>query len=172
MRRLTPEEWAREIEIKKRSEFNGSIKAQYGDLFSLPDKTLKNPQEEDDTGDLHFDEVSTSIHEADIVHDQGRLQHSSSAADLLMNAEVLLPQGEEKRLAKLIKSSVNSDRKLIGNYNELSVINTMFYDVQFPDGSIKPYSENLIVKNILMQADGNGLRHRLLEGILDHSKDK
>ena len=52
MRRLAPEEWAREIEIKKRSEFNNAIKAQYGDLFSLPDKTLKNPQDEDDTDDL------------------------------------------------------------------------------------------------------------------------
>ena len=44
MRRLTPEEWAREIEIKKRSEFNGSIKAQYGDSLSLPDNTLGNPR--------------------------------------------------------------------------------------------------------------------------------
>ena len=40
MRRLTPEEWAREIEIKKRSELNDAIKARYGDSFSLPDKTL------------------------------------------------------------------------------------------------------------------------------------
>ena len=31
MRRLTPEEWARKIEIKKRLEFNDAIKAQYGD---------------------------------------------------------------------------------------------------------------------------------------------
>ena len=45
MRRLTPEEWAREIEIKKRSEFNDEIKARYGDSFSLPEKTLKNPQD-------------------------------------------------------------------------------------------------------------------------------
>ena len=48
----------------------------------------------------------------------------------------------------------------------------MLYDVQFPDGSIKPYSANIIAENILMQADGDGLHHQLLEGILDHSKDK
>ena len=89
-----------------------------------------------------------------------------------MNAEVLLHQGEEKRLAKLIKRSVDSDGKAIRNYNELPVIKTMLYDVQFPDGSIKPYSENLISENILMQADGDGIHHQLLEGILDHSKDK
>ena len=94
------------------------------------------------------------------------------AADLLMNAEVILPQGEEKRLAKVIKSSVDSDGKVIGNYNELPLLNTVLYDVQFPDGSIKPYSANLIAENILMQVDGDGLHHQLLEGILDHSKDK
>ena len=88
-----------------------------------------------------------------------------------MNAEVLLPQGEEKRLAKLIKRSVNSDGKVIGNYNDLPVLNTMLYGVQFPYGSIKPYSANLIAENILMQADSDGLHHQLLEGILDHSKD-
>ena len=71
MRRLTPEEWAREIEIKKRSEFNDAIKARYGDSFSLPDKTLGNPQDKDDTGDLPFDEVSPSIPEADIIEGGG-----------------------------------------------------------------------------------------------------
>ena len=48
----------------------------------------------------------------------------------------------------------------------------MSYYVQFTDGSIKPYSENLIAVNILMQADGDGLHYQLLEVILDHSKDK
>ena len=137
-------------------------------MLSLPDKTLKNPQDKDDTGDLPFDELSPSIPKADIIDDQGRQLHPSSAADLLMNAEVLPPQGEDNRLAKVIKRSVNSDGKVIGNYNELPVLNTMLYDVQFPDGSIKPYSANLIAKNILMQADSDGIHHKLLEGILDH----
>ena len=141
-------------------------------MLSLPDKILKNPQDEDDTDDLPFDEVSPSIPEADIIDDQGRPLHPSSAVDLPMNAEVLLPQGEEKRLAKVIKRSVDSDGKVIGNYNELPVLNTMLYDVQFPDGSIKPYSANLIAKNILMQVDSDGIHCQLLEGRLDHSKDK
>ena len=89
-----------------------------------------------------------------------------------MNAEVLLPQGEEKRLEKVIKRSVDSDGKVIRNYNELPVLKTMLHDVQLPDVSIKPYSANLIAENILMQADGDGIHHQLLEGILDHSKEK
>ena len=72
----------------------------------------------------------------------------------------------------MIKRIVDSDGKIIGNYNEIPVLKTMLYDVQFPDSSIKPYSENLISENILMQADGDGLHHQLLERILYHSKDK
>ena len=89
-----------------------------------------------------------------------------------MNAEVLLPQGGEKWLSKVIKRSVDSDGKVIGKYNELSVLKTILYDMQFPDGSISPYSANLIAENIIMQADGDGLHHQILEGILNHSKDK
>ena len=129
MKRLTPEEWAKEIEIKKRSEFNDAVKAQYGDWFSLPDKTLENPQDKDDTGELTFDEVSPITPEADIIDEQGRPMHPSSSAYLIMNAEVLLPQLEEKRLAKLIKRSVDSDGKVIGKSNELPVLNTTLYDV-------------------------------------------
>ena len=94
MQRLTPEEWAWEIEIKKRSKFNDAIKSRYGDPFSLPDKTLKNPQDKDDTDGLPFDEVSPRIPEAGIINDQGRPIHPLSSADLMMNAEVLLPQGD------------------------------------------------------------------------------
>ena len=90
----------------------------------------------------------------------------------MMNAEVLLPQWEGKRLAKMIKRSVDSDGKVIRNYNELRVLNTMLYDVKLPDVFIKQYSANLIAENILMQSDGDRLHHHLLEGILDHSKDK
>ena len=89
-----------------------------------------------------------------------------------MNAEVLLPQAEEKRLAKVIKRRVDSDGKVISKYNEIPVLNIMLYDVQFPDGSIKPFSEKLITENILIHADSAGLHHQLLEGILDNSKDK
>ena len=52
------------------------------------------------------------------------------------------------------------------------MLNTILYDVQFLDGAIKPYSANLIAENILTQVDSDGYHNQLLEGILDHSKDK
>ena len=52
------------------------------------------------------------------------------------------------------------------------MINTILFDVQFPDGAIKPYISNLIAENILTQVDAYGYHNQLLEGILDYSKDK
>ena len=55
-----------------------------------------------------------------------------------MNAEVLLPQGEDVRLAKVIRRNIDSDSKFIGDYNNITMLNTILYDVQLRDGTIKP----------------------------------
>ena len=52
------------------------------------------------------------------------------------------------------------------------MLHTIVYDVQFLDGTIKPYSGNTITENILTQVDADGYHNQLLEGILYHSKDK
>ena len=72
----------------------------------------------------------------------------------------------------MIQSSVDANGKVGGNYNDIPILNTVLYDVQFPDGAIKPYSENLIADNILMQVDDDGYHCQLLDGIQYHSKDK
>ena len=50
-------------------------------------------QEADDTCNLTFDEVAPNIPEADTIDKQIKLLHPTSATDILINAEVLLPQG-------------------------------------------------------------------------------
>ena len=170
MRKLTPDELVRPSEVKKSSDFDAAIKARYGDSFTLPTKR-GDTIDDDGTFDLPFDEVAPQIPEADITDADGNSLTELSAADILINAEVLLPQGEEMRLAKVIKRSLNPDGKVTGNYNDIPVLNTMLYDVQFPDGSIKPYSANLIAENILSQVDQDGYHNQMLEGILDHAKD-
>ena len=85
---------------------------------------------------------------------------------------MLLTQGEDMRLDKFTIRNVDSNGKVIGDYNKIPMINTILYDVQFPDGAIKPYSENLITENILTQVDDDGYHNHLLKGILNHSRDK
>ena len=121
---------------------------------------------------MPFDEIAPEVPEADIVDAQGKPLHPSSAADMVVNAEVVIPQGGGVRLVKVIRRSGDSDGKVLGDYNNIPMLNTILYGFQFPDGAIDPYSENLIVENILTQLDVDGYHNQLLEGILDHSKDK
>ena len=75
------------------------------------------------------------------------------------------------RFATVIRRSLDSDGKVTGNYNNIPILNTILYDVMFLDGTIKPYSANIIAENILNQVDEGGYHCELLEGILEHSKD-
>ena len=109
-------------------------------MFTLPNKTRvkASSQEVDDEFDLTFDEIALDIPEADIVHARGKPLHPSSAGNMLINSEVLLPQEEDVRLAKVIRSNVDSNSQVLGNYNKIPILNTILYDIQFPDGTIKP----------------------------------
>ena len=89
-----------------------------------------------------------------------------------MNYEVILHQGEDVRRTKVIRRNVEPDSEVIGDYKNTLMLNTILYDVQFPDGAIKPYSENLIAEKILTQVDADGYHNQLLKGILDRSNDK
>ena len=51
------------------------------------------------------------------------------------------------------------------------MLNSMVYEVKFPDGVVKNYSANMIAENILSQVDSNIMQHRLLDSIIDHKKD-
>ena len=72
---LTPDELVHDLEVKKRAKFDASTKFRYGDSITLTKKMRGDPQESDDTCDLHFGEVSPNIPEADIVDDQGKPLH-------------------------------------------------------------------------------------------------
>ena len=108
MRKLTPYELVRDSQVKKRSDFDAVIKERYGDSFTLPTE-CGEAINADGTFELPFDEVAPQIPKADFTDADGNSLHPSSAADILVNAELLLPQGEEIRLAKVIKRSLDSD---------------------------------------------------------------
>ena len=165
MRKLAQDELIRESETKKRDGFDAATKILYVYSFSLPTKTRVKgrSQEADDAFDLPFDEISPEIPETDTVDAQGKPLHPPSEADIMMNADVLLPQGEDVQLVKFIRRNVDSNGQVLGDYKKITMLNTIIYDVQFPDGAIKPYSADLIAENILTQVDADGHHNQLLE---------
>ena len=79
MRRLTPDELVCDSQVKNRAEFDATNKLRYGDQFTLQKKIRGDPKDADDTCDLHFDDLSPYIPEADIVDSQGKPLHPTSS---------------------------------------------------------------------------------------------
>ena len=78
----------------------------FGDLFDDPDVEEDKPLPEDP------------------VDADGRAMFESPVTDLLLNAEVLLPQGDKIQSAKVSRQDRNSNGKLIGSHDDNPMLNT------------------------------------------------
>eukprot|EP00985_Skeletonema_marinoi_P022313 scaffold14236_cov168-Skeletonema_marinoi.AAC.1 len=75
---------------------------------------------------------------ADICNAQGKPVSDRSMTDLMIGIEVLMPHGEEGRhLCKVLRKSVDAEGKTTGIYDEDPSLNTLIYDIEFPDGHIE-----------------------------------
>jgi hypothetical protein len=52
------------------------------------------------------------------------------------------------------------------------MLNSIVYDMEFPDGTVREYSANLIAENMLTQVDSDGYSLTLMEGIVDYRRDE
>ena len=69
--------------------------------------------------------------------------------------------------AKVIRWSTYGNGYAISKYNEVPFLNTIVYDVEFPDGQVKEYATNVITENMLSQVDSEGYSTTLMQGIVD-----
>ena len=190
LRRLRAAERApsNEAEAAKRAEFDAAIKVKLGNSFAAAEEVdaqdVPNPFAEDTANHapdfdpntfVPYEDEATAPQttpEADIIDARGRPVNQQSVTDVLINAEVLLPQGESMQMAKVVRRAVDEDGKVVGSFDKNPVLNSLLYEVEFPDGAIKEYAANVIAENILRQVDSSGKHHHLLEGILDVHCDK
>ena len=59
---------------------------------------------------------------------------------------------------KVVGWSKDDDGNIIGKYYSNTMLNTMVYDVKFPDGSIRKYGVNVIENNMYSQVDSENFR--------------
>ena len=114
---------------------------------------------------------TSKIPVADCVDANGKPILVNSFTDILFSAEVFLPHGEEQVVAKDLRKSVDENGQVIGAHNDNPLLNTLVYDVEFPDGDVKKYAANLIAENVLSQVDPNGYYKNTMKAILDHKRD-
>ena len=173
MRSLQVDELHSPQEIKKRETFDALIERRWG-TSGLPPPVSTLQQSENESWDEYRDrdEPPRCIPEVrDVVDIDGKLLCQQPAYDKIINAEVLLQQGDEVQSAKVLQRPIGPNGTIVGKYDDNPALNSMVYDVEFPDGAVKEYSANIIAENMLTQVDSDGFTMTMMEGIIDHKKD-
>jgi hypothetical protein len=57
-------------------------------------------------------------------------------------------------------------------YDDNPMLNSVIYDIEFPDGQTREYAANTIAENMLTQVDCDGYSKTLMVGIVDFKKDE
>jgi hypothetical protein len=171
MRPLRVDELHSSEEQKKREIFGALIERRWGTSINPPTDTADKDDEWEEYEDP--DEPARTVPDIeDTVDSRGHLLNQQPAYDRLINAEVQLQQGDDMMSAKVRKRALDNDGKVVGTYDENPILNSIVYEVEFPDGQVKEYSANTIAENMLTQVDSDGFTLTLMEGIVDYRKDE
>ena len=128
-------------------------------LYDSTTPSNVSPSSQDDTAESwtsYHDEHEPPQHipeTEDVVDANGRLICQQPAYDRLLNAEVQLQLGEKVQSARVLQRSVGPDGTIERSYDNNPLLNSMIYDLDFPDGTIREYSANIIAENMLTQVD-------------------
>ena len=166
LRRLNVEERHSDTHKQKQKLFDEVVKKKLGDSMKTTMKPDYTPYSDNDEPEL-----IVAPEENDPINIDGTAAFEQPVTDQWINAELNLTQGEALQNAKVIGRSKDENGQIIGTYHENPMLNTVVYDVEFPDGEIKEYGANIIAENMYAQVDSDGHRHQLVDGIIDFKKD-
>ena len=74
------------------------------------------------------------------------------------------------KVAKADRRIQDEDGNIVETYAEKPMLNTLMYDMEFPDGATKPYAANMIAENLHNYVDSDGHQYRHFGEILNYCK--
>ena len=169
LRPLKVDELHSPVEIKKREVFDELIKKRWGSPMT-PSNTQQ--QKVFEKYEDHEQQEQPTLEVEDIVDSTGKLINQQPAYDQIINAEVQLQLGEEMVTGKVTQSTIGPDGQVTGTHDNNPYLNSIIYDVEFPDGQVKEYAANIIAENMLTQVDSDGMSTTLMEAIVDHRSNE
>jgi hypothetical protein len=92
--------------------------------------------------------------------------------DKMINAEIILQEGDKFQLGKGKRRSIDDNGKTIWTYSDNPFMNFIVYEVEFPDGELKEYAANILAENMLSQVDHEGHIIMLMRDIIDYKRDE
>lgn len=144
MRKLTSFELTNESEEIKRAKIDMKNRASLVNSMTFPSKPKTTdfvPYHDDVEPDPLY--IPDNIEPVD---ENGIALCEKPITDYWMNIEVYLPQGEENNNTKVIDRYKYADGNILGTYKDNPFLNTMIYDVEFPDDTIREYAASIIAK--------------------------
>ena len=132
-----------------------------------------------DNDELVFDEYKDDDENKRVVPDvedtvdaTGKLLNQHPANDWIINAEVALQLEEEVTTGKVTCRALSPDGQVAGTYDDNPFLNTIIYEVEFPDGQVKDYAANVIAENMLTQVDSDVFTLTMMDGIINYERDE
>ena len=98
----------------------------------------------------------------------GKTINQQPVHDNLVEKEVRLRHNNEVTRGKVVGRTVTDNGLTCGTYSNNPYHNTIVYDVEFPDGSIKEYAASILAENVVEQVDKENIEYALFDNILDH----
>ena len=103
-----------------------------------------------------------------VDNDTNQLLDQQPAYDLLIHSEVVFPHWYKIFNDKIIRQSLDPTGRSVGIYQKNQFLNTLVYDVKFPDRYMKEYSANVISENLLYQVDDKVFTLTVFDSILKY----
>ena len=165
LRPLQTAEIYSDSEKKKRELFNKLIYERHGDSINvvLPntDRPVTERYEDGDEPARPIPDIEET------VDANGRALNQLPAYDRLLNAEVQLQHDNRVTTGKVKHQALGPDGNMDGKYDNNPTLNSIMYEVEFANGTVKEYGANIIAENMLRQVDLEGFSVALMEGIVD-----
>jgi hypothetical protein len=133
-----------------------------------------NEESEEDSYEEYYDDYEEPqiIPEVeDAVDSNGQLINQQPMYDRIINVEVQMQHGNKLSTRKVVHCALGPDGKTTGSYANNPILNSIVYEVEFPDGQTKEYAANTIAENMLSQINSDGYSMALIQGIIDFKKD-
>ena len=92
--------------------------------------------------------------------------YEKAFTDILIHVEFLIPQGYGFKPQQLKGTSNYFYGKYIVTFKQNTILDSILYNIKFPDGSINQYAASTIYQNIYPHIDVDVYSHAILQLII------
>ena len=150
---------------KKIQLFDKLVYERHGDSINVVllnmDRPVMEKYEDEDESARPIPDIEET------VDANGHALNQLPAYDRLLNAEVQLQYDDHVTTGKVKCRALGPDGNMVGKYDNNPMLNSIMYEVEFADMTVKEYGANIIAENMLRQVDSEGFSLALMEGIVD-----